>query len=356
LKGLLKIYCREYVEKRLYSYFNRWKTKSDLIGYELLNEEIQRLYILKKDKTLNLLEKILERFRHINKYLKSVAFEKLILNTKLKNSLSGYGEVYSKIHYKISDQETKEVFMKNRATFQRILSIRRAINVMNKIRFEGPRFDENNNIIRSDDFRLNSCFLKWKKVTIINLQFENSKILRICRMINSFKTNVNKRMLFFFRNFKEKACTNKTVSSVTKLAFFNNFSIIRNCQNRQKIFGFTQIVKFILEKESMKKRKLKCILYNKIFIDRLTLKNKQRTKFSDWKKLVQKVENVINNTIDFKKYFVSQRLYQLFKFHIIFNQIFLKKFFSILKKKIQRIARIGQKASLDCMINENQVK
>jgi len=327
-----------------------------LIGYELLNEEIQRLYILKKDKTLNLLEKILERFRFINKYLKSVFFEKLILNTKLKNSLSGYGEVYSKIHNKISDQETKEVFMKNRATFQRILSIRRAIDVINKLRFEGPRFDENNNIIRYDDFRLNSCFLKWKKMTIINLQFEHSKILRICKIINSFKHNVNKRMLFFLRNLKEKACTNKTVSSLTKLAFFNIFSNIRNCQNRLKILGFTQIVNFILEKEIIKKRKLKCILYNKIFIDRLTLKNKQRTRFSDWKKHAQKVEKVKINTIDYKKYFVSQRLYQFYKFHIIFNQIFLKKLFSILKRKIQRITKIGQKASLDLMINENQVK
>lgn len=356
MKGLLKVYCREYVEKRLYSYFNRWKTKSDLIGYEHLNEEIHRLYILKKDKTLNLLEKVLERFRYINKYFTSIFFEKLILNTKLKNTLSRYGEVYNKIQYKISDQETKEVFIKNRDTFQKILSIRKAIEIINKIRYEGPRYDKNNNIIRSDDFKVNSSFLKWKKLTIVNLQFENSKIMRICKLINSFKNNVYKRMLLFFQRLTDKNRKKNTISRLTKLAFFNMFANIRNCINRLKIFGFAQIIRFIYEKESIKKTKIKCILYNKLFIDRLSLKINKRTRFREWKKLAKKEEIVISNTIDYRKYFVTQRVYQFYKFHIIFNTIYLRNIFSILKKRTFIRNKNSQKSSLDLMIIENQVK
>ena len=348
------MYSRNFVEKSLYTLFYRWKTKSDLIGYDILNDEIQSLYLLKKQKTFSLLEKILNRFIYCNQYFFCVFLERLNRNAKLKNTLSDYGKFYNKIESMISDDDTKTMILLNRSVFNTSIILRKVIAIANKIKYESPRIDKFNKIVKNDFFKINSCLIKWKKYTIYYLKIEKTKNIRISQFYFYFQVIINQISSNFFRKLKKIQLYKKQFSYDVKVNFENLFTLISLHEKKQKSFFISKMIRIDKDMNTTKMLMLKKITFNKKYFDKFGIRIILKNRFKKWERNTIKIETFkmiskqkIRKDFNFK----SKLIFCIYRFMLIIKNIFLKKKFGLLKQRFKK----KDKPSIDFLVNQNQV-
>ena len=329
-----------------------------MISYEILNYEITSLFSLKKQKNLILLDRILLRFSNQNKYLFSVFLERLSFNAKLKNSLSNYGNTYDKIHSMISDNDTKENLLLNRFVFKKIIGLRKVLAIINKIKYEGPIINRFNQIIKKDDFKLNSTFLRWKKYTILWLNNDFNKGLRICKFINNTQIILNKFFMIFFQKITKKVKEERVKLSETRINLLNLIYYLKRLTFKIKADCFARLFKNKVMNSNRKFLIIKNFILTKEYLEGFYSKVNVKHRIRKWKTIMEQIRYNQQMSVKInknKKLLRNNNIYVIYRFFIEYKTIFKKKFFFIFKNKILVKSTKNSKFSYDNLINQNQV-
>jgi hypothetical protein len=128
--------------------------------------KVEKYFKRKQMMSLVLLEKIVYKIDQYIVYWKNFFLDRLILHTKLKNSLKDNWFYYRRMpDYLVNEEDSKGHLLIIRETYTKVFKLMRMFILLSRKR-KIPIFDKYKKLIKEDNFKLNNTFLKWKKYTI----------------------------------------------------------------------------------------------------------------------------------------------------------------------------------------------
>ena len=167
--------------------------------------------------SLVLLDKIIYKIYEFKSYWKNFFFDRLILYTKLKNTLKDYGFIYRKAtDYLIHKEDTKGLLILIRESYTKVFKLMKILIVLSKRR-NLPFFEKYKKLVKEDNFKLNNTFLKWKKYTIDCFSRPYRTFFSFSKIVKVFSNNMMRNYLEFFKRIGEQ--TRGRASSTTRCGF-----------------------------------------------------------------------------------------------------------------------------------------
>lgn len=203
IKGTLRIYLKQFVEKILFSRFQKWKNIINGFRLQELNTEVEILHYQKKENFFRFLDKIFNRLVKNNPSIMSMFFERLVWNTKIKNSIKDYGVFYKKIFSLVNKDQHKYYIHAMRKSYDKVLKLSQAISTITKKKYTEIQIKGKT----SRAFTTFQYFIKWKRETIIGFSAPGLKYTLSISMIITIIKNILMKKFGFFSQLKNQFIT-----------------------------------------------------------------------------------------------------------------------------------------------------
>lgn len=213
---MFNIISKQLVDKKISVRFSLWRAKIDYLKFQKINKKVEKYSKRKQMMSLVLLEKIVYKIDQYLLYWKNFFFDRLILHTKLKNSLKDYGFYYMRIpDYLVNEEDSKGQLLIIRETYTKIFKLMRMFILLSRKR-KIPIFDKYKKIVKEDDFKLNNTFLKWKKYTIGSFSRPYMTFLACSKLVKVIYIKEMRIYLEFIRNL-----SNNTKDNILEKSYSN---------------------------------------------------------------------------------------------------------------------------------------
>lgn len=273
MKGLLLIYSKNFVNKKLSQNFQKLKKQTyytEPLKFEEIKKNHQKVLNKKYDNSLALLSKILHfkfNYSNNNYFHKKEFFEKLIFIIKIRNTCKEYGKQYNKIHLKIFNQFSRRNMLLLRKVFQKLYALKKLFILVsnNKTKIGERKIKSTNNYLFNNEIMIiSSCFYKWKQLTINNITKDTLIYIHLNYLVKIQNKLKNLYCLNFFENLKNISELYHLKSE--KLNYLNLsknlFFILNKFFDKRNQLAFTKIYKLLQFSEIIDRNiKIKKVLF-----------------------------------------------------------------------------------------------